>query len=176
MDDLAKELGMSKKTIYQHFKDKKELVQAVFLFDIEMDKFECTKACNDSDNAIQQFINILLFVNSNLKDMNPTVIFDLKKYYPHCWKQFDSFTNDFIFNFVIENIKLGISQGLYRKNLDPQITGTIYISLVHSIIQSGINSNYKISLAKVHEHIMDYHFHAICTEQGLHYLEEHLNL
>lgn len=176
MDDLAKELGMSKKTIYQHFKDKRSLVEAVFLYDLDMDKKQCAMSYQTTDNAIQQFINILLFVNANLKGMNPSVIFDLKKYYPQCWKHFDAFTSDFIFTYITQNIEAGIEQGYYRPTLEPKVVGMIYITLVQAMVHSELEKNKHISLSKVHEHLMDYHIHAICTPKGLEYLTEHLSL
>lgn len=176
MDDLAKELGMSKKTIYLHFKDKKDLVTEVFQYDIEKDKHACTHACSATDNAIQQFINISLLVNNNLKNMNPAVLFDLKKYYPNCWKQFDAFTNDFIFNFVVNNIEAGKDQGYYRPELNSKVVAMVYIALVQSLVQSSFKSHKDIPLNVLHNHMIDYHLHGICTKQGKEYIQQHLKL
>lgn len=176
MDDLASALGMSKKTIYQHFKDKRELVNAVFMYDLEHDKRACIAAGCASHNAIQQFINIGLAVNTNLKEVNPAVIFDLKKYYPKCWEQFESFTGDFVFVNIKNNLELGIEQGFYRKNINPKVVAMIYISLIKTILENSFLTHKDIPLAAMHQQIIDYHLHAICTPKGIEYLEQNLNI
>ena len=174
MDDLAKELSISKKTIYQHYKDKRDLVHAVFEYDLERDKRTCIETAQQTENAIQQFLNISTFVNNNLKDMNPSVLFDLRKYYPECWKQFDGFTKDVVHSFVINNLELGIEQGYYRKEVHKELIAHIYISLVRELVMPKVRRLGDLSLAEIHKEAIMYHLHAITTPKGKKYLTQHL--
>lgn len=174
MDDLARELSISKKTIYQHYKDKRALVNAVFEYDLELDKRTCTEAVQQTENAIQQFLNISTFVNNNLKEMNPSVLFDLRKYYPECWKQFNGFTKDVIHNFVINNLELGIEQGFYRKEIRKELIAHIYIALVRELVLPNLRRPSDLSLAEFHKEAIMYHLHAITTPKGKEYLSQHL--
>jgi AcrR family transcriptional regulator len=173
MDDLAKEMSISKKTIYQHYKDKRALVKEAFDHDLAMDKAACFETCAKTENAIQQFLNISLWVNNNLKGMNPTVLFDLQKYYPECWKSFDNFTREVIYKFMLNNLNSGIEQGYYRSDLHSEFVTTVYISMVKQLVQSEYKQ-IDLSIAEIHHHAISYHLAAICTPKGKEYLNQHL--
>ncbi|MFY0643786.1 MAG: TetR/AcrR family transcriptional regulator [Bacteroidia bacterium] len=173
MDDIAKELSISKKTIYQHYKDKKELVNEAFGHDLELDKRACMETCEQTENAIQQFLNISSFISNNLKDMNPAVLYDLRKYYPECSNRFDNFTKEVVYEFMLNNIVIGIEQGLYRKDLHPEFASTIYISLVREFTTMGLNQ-LGLKLQNLHKEMITYHLYAICTTKGINYFKKHL--
>ena len=173
MDDIAKELSISKKTIYQHYKDKKELVHEAFDHDLELDKRACFETCEQTDNAIQQFLNISAFISHNLKDMNPAVLYDLRKYYPECGKRFDNFSNEVIYKFMLSNTALGIEQGYYREDLKPEFISSIYISMVKEFMKADLNK-LGLSLKDLHKEMITYHLYAICTTQGINYFKKHL--
>jgi len=79
MDDIARELGVSKKTLYVHFKDKNDLIKQIMYLKIEEDQFSCTEVQASSTNAIDELFGIIQLVIEHLSKMNPSVFLDLQK-------------------------------------------------------------------------------------------------
>ena len=96
MDALASELGISKKTIYKYFEDKNELIQSIIVLKAEMDKAMCLECQLNSKNAIDNLINISSLVVEHLGNVNSTVFYDLKKYYPDAWSILEAHKWEFI--------------------------------------------------------------------------------
>ena len=91
MDDISRDLGISKKTIYQYFKDKKDLVNTITALhlDIEKSRFESTEL--RSENSVHELILISQCLRESIKDMRMNVLNDLQKFYPEAWKMFENF-------------------------------------------------------------------------------------
>ena len=86
MDDVARELGISKKTLYQHFTDKDELVQKVVDYHMDMQEQEMKKIACAGHNAIEELLMVSKNITQLLKQTNPSVTYDLQKYYPETWR------------------------------------------------------------------------------------------
>src|SRR5882757_3428711 len=96
MDDIAKHLGMSKKTIYQFFKDKNELVTALVKKKLQQDEDHMCVIISKSGNVIEEMINMMKCSEEIFARINPIVIHDLQKYHPDAWKHFQDFKADVI--------------------------------------------------------------------------------
>lgn len=175
MDDIARDLGISKKTIYKHFSDKRDLVRSVLDKSISAEEQICKTCFQSSENAIRKMINLSKFVSQAHQTMNPAVIYDLQKYYPSQWKRFDAFRVGFISESIKTNINEGQKEGLFRKNINPEIISSLYVQLVKGLITyfSGNPSNY--DFVTIHKQMVMYHLYGICSTQGLTYLEQHIN-
>src|SRR5687767_447362 len=88
MDDIAAGLGMSKKTLYQYYADKEELVSVVFMGIIEQNKNSCISERKSADNDIHEIFLAFDMMQEMFDKMNPVVIFDLKKYHPLVYSKF----------------------------------------------------------------------------------------
>ncbi|MBR9860143.1 TetR/AcrR family transcriptional regulator [bacterium] len=176
MDDLARELGMSKKTIYQHFKDKRELVNTVFDNHLSNDKDVCNTCFEEATNAIEQVLEMSKYVHKSLEGMNPAVMYDIQKYYPNCWQKFQNFTTEFIFKNIKQNIIQGRKEGLYRENFNIDIVASIYVCLVQNMVQPGFAIGQNIEIPNLQAEAIHYHLNSICTNKGTDYLNEHLKL
>ena len=86
MDDVVREMGISKKTLYQYFSDKSELVSAIIDCDSRENMQMHDEAIKDASNAIEQMLGFYNFQARMIRDSNPSVLFDLKKYYPDLYK------------------------------------------------------------------------------------------
>ena len=100
MDDIASNLGMSKKTLYQHFTEKEELVAAALEFDIENNQKDCVRSTNTSNNAIAEVYDIIRVVAEQLRDMNPMVLFEMQKFHPKAFKRFQQHKDEFILKMI----------------------------------------------------------------------------
>lgn len=173
MDDVAKELSISKKTIYQYVSDKDDLVNKTILLHIQSMDHGCMKVVQSEENAILQIIKIAEMMISMHKEMNPSVLFDLKKYHPDTYKMFTDHREKSMMTEVIGNLNLGISQKLYRENLNIPVTAGVYMVLIESCISTDVQSLATLSFADKYNHLIDYHFNAICTPKGLEFIKNY---
>lgn len=175
MDNVASEFGVSKKTLYQYFADKEDLVSQVvdfFLTDKEMD----IKSLEGS-NAIDDIFFIRNRVAYILKLYNNNVELELKKTYPILYQKVYEAKRKLIFDNVSENIKKGIAQGLYRKDLEPTFIAKLHLgrTLYTMNPDYGIFEEYEVSSLALFDNVLNYHMHAICTDDGLKYYKGQIN-
>ncbi len=175
MDDIASEFGISKKTLYQLFKDKEDLVNQVFNYFMENPMFELTM--NKKGNAIDKLFSLRKHIVTVLKSYNNNLEFDLKKYYPALYKKVIEFKKNKIFEDSVQNIKEGISQGLFRDGLEVEFIAKLQVGRMLCTYNpnSGIFGEDELSLIELFDKGIDYHLHAICTEEGLKYYHKQLN-
>lgn len=172
MDDIARELGISKKTIYLHFEDKADLVKKGMAshFVREEKKMQCV--FQDSKNAIDELFNITSCVRENIKSVQPSIMYDLQKYYPEAWKQFNTHKFGFILNSISNNLKRGIEEGYYRAEINVDVVSKLYVSRIEIIFDQDFFPSDKYNLLDVHFEMVSYHLYAICSSKGLKYLEK----
>ncbi|QLE00912.1 TetR/AcrR family transcriptional regulator [Galbibacter sp. BG1] len=175
MDDIAESLGISKKTIYQHFKTKTALVEAsvFYLFDSICNGIDFI--CEASHNPIEELFHIKKFASEYLKDDKSSPQFQLKKYYPKIyeriiWKQFEV-----MYDSVKENIKKGVDTGIFRPEVDVDFTSRIYFSGMVSIKDTELFPSDIYKPSDIAEKFLEYHIRAIATEDGLKILNEFIN-
>src|SRR4051812_9665782 len=121
MDDIAAQLGMSKKTLYQYYADKDELVNAVFETQLTENRNQCVDCSKKGENAIQEVFLSFDMVQELLASMNPAVLFDLQKYHPRGYLKFEEFRNNFLYKMIRANLERGIREELYRPEIDTDI-------------------------------------------------------
>src|ERR1700748_2751015 len=121
MDDIAKHLGMSKKTIYQFFKDKNELVTALVKKKLKDDEDQMSAIISKSANVIEEMINMMKCSEEIFSRINPIVIHDMQKYHPDAWKQFQDFKSGVLINTLEQLLSEGIRQGYIRPEIDVRI-------------------------------------------------------
>ncbi len=173
MDDIAKRLKMSKRTLYELFENKSNLVRMVVEKNIEDEKLLVKKHIRESENAIDVMVNISKTMIQMYKDSHKSVLQDLKKYHNEVWKMIDDFHNNYILFAVKQNLERGIKEGLYRKEIKPNILAAFYI--IQLQLFSDL-SNFKLKKEK-HEELIkqffDYHIYGILSIEGIKY---YLNL
>ncbi|MCB9262937.1 MAG: TetR/AcrR family transcriptional regulator [Flavobacteriales bacterium] len=173
MDDISQELGISKKTLYQYVADKKELVRLSLQHHLESDSEVCSSVMESTENAIQQLLDLARHLAMHFKELNPSTIYDIQKYYPSCWKLFHEHREGFILNQVSRNLERGIKSGLYRKEINPEMVSRIYISLIDASVNLQTFPSKLFNQVDVYMQIMAYHLHAIMSDKGREYYEIH---
>lgn len=175
MDDLARELGISKKTIYQHFSDKNDLVKSIIELKTSMDQALCKNSSLHSENAIDDLINFSRIVVENVGNINPSVFFDLKKYHKDAMAILENHKYEFVLNMMKENISRGIAEGLYREDLDADIIARIYVNNTDLIMNSDAFPWPEFGFERLFMEIVRYHINGISNENGKKYFEKRLN-
>jgi len=174
MDDIAKELALSKKTLYQYFTDKNELVSEVFNFAEEHRKVCMTEVFGKEMNAIQETLAINQHVSKMMKDFNPAVDYDLKKYYPEIYeKKRDAIILN-MYEKQKENIRKGIQEGLYRKEINPEYIARLFILRIVNFHEVPCFDNSDFFKPDFFREIFVYHIRGLASEKGLKVLEKEL--
>jgi TetR/AcrR family transcriptional regulator, cholesterol catabolism regulator len=176
MDDVARELGMSKKTLYEYFTDKNELVGKFLEFHIQKIRcvFEAEK--EDTGNAIDHLLFISKIIFSFLKEMNPSVHYDLQKYYPEIFKSLFEYKRNNMLNSVIQNITRGMKEGVYRKDLKPTIIAHIYVARVEASMDADFLKTNDFTSSELFSEMFTYHIRGISSKKGIEYFEKQICL
>ncbi len=166
MDDIAKHLGMSKKTIYQFFPDKNEVVKSVFKETMLTNKCEFQEITLKSRNAIEEIFEIIKHMENMFTKMNPNLFYDLQKYHQDTWQLFRNFKEKFILETVETNIRKGIKEGLYRKDINIKVIARFRIEQVEFAMNPTIFPPDKYNFADVQTALLDHYLHGIATLKG----------
>lgn len=167
MDDIAAELGMSKKTIYSHFSTKLKLVEATTFFVMDnVNQAICT-ICSGKLNPIDEVFTIKSVIKNQLKNEKSSPHYQLQKYYPKIFKQLKDKQFDSVNECVVENLKRGIEEGFYRKEINIELITRFYFSGNMSLTNNEIFPLTKYSMSALKDAFLEYHIRAIATEKGL---------
>ena len=172
MDDIAQNLGISKKTLYQYVENKKELVEQVISDHIEKEKRVICKVEQQGGNAIDQLMGIADYIKEILPTVSNSTIYDLNKYYPDLLKKFNDFSMDYIYDCIKRNLLLGIQEGLYRKNQNVEILSRFYVVQAMSILDNKIFPHETISLNEIFDTHLKYFIFGIGTPIGINQFEK----
>jgi len=172
MDDVAQELGISKKTLYQIVRDKHDLVERVASTERKWQMRSFEQVLDSGLNAIEQLIVVIRTVNRIMKEYSSTYLYDLKKYYPELYRNFRQEGREKMYDSMVHNIKQGKKEGLYRKNLDEVIIAKLYMTRVEAIQDSEIFSESEIHSPGFFREVLVYHIRGMATEKGLQVLQD----
>jgi len=175
MDDIANEMGISKKTIYQHFANKNDLVEAVTMQMFDTISCGIDEICLEDKNPITEIFEIKNFVMQNLKDEKASPIYQLQKYFPKTFKCLRNKQFEKMEDCVIRNLRKGIELGLYRNDLNLDFVSRIYYSGIHSTKDKEIFPDTMFNAVQLEEMYLEYHLRGIITEKGLKILEKITN-
>lgn len=173
MDDIARELGISKKTLYIHFPDKNTLIErcAAQYVDNLDERINCI--FNEDVNAIEQSYNVFVTILGYINNVQPVVFFDLQKYYPKLWKIYSDIKANVMPTILKNNLQKGKSEGLFRPDLDEDVIVTLYTKITDMIFQDNTFSH--INFKTMYQEFFKYHTYGIATEKGRKFLESKFN-
>jgi len=166
MDDIARHLSISKKTIYQYFVDKDDIVSQATSNHMLHTKTSFDALTGVSKNALDELMRIQMFMRKNMQDMNPSLLFDLKKYHSKAWGAWMEHKNRDIRESVVRNLKQGMEEGLYRNNLNPEILATLRIESIQWLYDGQIVPNEKFKMVDIQTQMLDHFMYGLLTEKG----------
>ncbi len=172
MDDIASQLGISKKTLYLSFSNKKDVVKKVMEYQISNIQCDVVEVCSGVGNAIDELMGIGKKVNEGLSDAHPSIMFDIQKYYPQAWKVLMNHKEEFVFNKMLNNLYDGIKQGLYRNNLNPEVITKAFMVMTEAMMSNQLALPGKFNFQELHLELMRYHIRGIANSKGREYLKQ----
>ena len=173
MDDLASQLGISKKTIYQFYKDKDALVMAVINFELEEQALKCQKTQDIAENAVHEMFMILEDIQQMFKNMNPMTMTELQKYYPEAFLRIQKHKDDFMHQIIKTNLIKGIEQGVYRSEIDPEILSIYRLETSFVPFNAQLYPFSKFDIGKVTLQIIENFIYGVMSIKGLEYMEKY---
>lgn len=175
MDDVASEFGISKKTLYQYFKDKEDLVSRVVEYYIENPIFDLSAKGNG--NAIDRYFYLRNHINKILRYFNNSIEFDLKKQYPKLYKKVHKMKRGKIYSSTVSSLEDGIKEGFFREDLDVELIAKLQVGRMLFTLnpENEIFTEREVANIDLFDRVMDYHMHAICTIEGIKYFKQQLN-
>ncbi|MFK7971273.1 MAG: TetR/AcrR family transcriptional regulator [Bacteroidia bacterium] len=138
MDEIARDLGMSKKTLYQHFANKAAIVMAVSTMQCTQEQVEIDAVCVGAKDAVDELLRVMSWVSKMLTSISPNLIPELKKYYPEAWEMHADHSDTHVINKLSENLQRGKEEGLYRSDVNVDLVARIRAAQ----IDTGFNEHY----------------------------------
>ena len=176
MDDIARHLGMSKKTIYHFFNDKNDLVIALVKKKLEEDECQINKIIEESANVIEEMINMMKCSEEIFSRINPIVIHDMQKYHPDAWSEFQKFKADVLVKTLEELLTKGIKQGFIRPEIDVKILAKMRVNQVEMGFNASIFPVAQFSTWRVQYQLLEHFNYGICTIKGHKLLDQYKNV
>jgi AcrR family transcriptional regulator len=166
MDDIAVQLGMSKKTLYQYYVDKDELVNAVFDTVLVSNRDRCTICTSSGDNAIHEVFLSFDMLEDMLSEMNPALIFDMQKYHPTAYRKFEDFRNHFLLGLIKANLERGIREELYRDDIDVDILSRYRLHAILLSLDPEVFPSNKKRLVFIEQQLLEHFLYGLATQKG----------
>jgi len=166
MDDIANGMGISKKTIYQYYADKDELVDAVVESEFKKNETCCELDKINSANAIEEIFMAMDMMADMFRSMNPSFIFDMQKYHPTAFLKFDQYKNDSLFNIVRNNILRGINEQLYREDIDVDIIARFRVHSLLLAFNPEFNATLKKSISEIAKELIIHFLFGLVSLKG----------
>jgi AcrR family transcriptional regulator len=173
MDEIAGQLGISKKTIYQFYSDKEALVKDIFKGITDQNKERCMKIKSSAENAIHEQYLSSDAAQEIFSNMNSSVLFDLNRFHPNVFAEFEKFKKQFLYNIIKENIVRGIKEGLFRKDLDVNIITWLQLEMISGVFHNEEVMSGKTNAAHFEKEMKDFFLHGLCTEKGLGFISKY---
>jgi AcrR family transcriptional regulator len=157
MDDIATDLGMSKKTLYKTFTSKDDIVLAVMTTHLCQAQGECTLVASTAANAVEEMLNLSAWADKEFSNVHPSIFYDLKKYHPDAWALFSAHKGNFILDQIAKNLRRGIAEGLFRPDLDVEVLARLNLAQIELAFDPDLYPPAQFAPVRVNR-VFDEHF------------------
>ena len=173
MDDIARRAGISKKTLYQHFANKQEVVNESVMWYKEHMRDNCQMTISDSENAIDAMVKMIAFMDEAYKRMNPMAIFEMQRFFPDAYNTFREELAKKDVAMMRENIEQGMAEGIYREGLNADLLARYRVETSLLILQPNLLVNDRSDLLSVAIEVVEHFMYGIMNEKGVKLYQEY---
>ncbi len=166
MDDVARELSVSKKTLYQYFENKDQLVLEVTKQRMLQEVHQYETIPSHAANAIEELSMISKCLKATVRHLNPSMLYDLQKYHNEAWNVFLDFKQGFIRGTISDNILRGKTEGYYRPEINEHILSILRVEIIQLTFDERIFPQEEFDFTEVQMQIFDVFVHGLLTEKG----------
>ena len=172
MDEIAKSLSISKKTIYQYFKDKHAVVFEVTKNKLQQEQKDFENIQAHAENVIDELLKISLHIRKNLRMINPTLFYDLKKFHPIAWEAYQEHKEFCLKKGLLLTLERGIQEGVFREEIDIEILARMRLHQVEMGFDPDIYPIGEFDITEVHMQFFFHFIHGIVNEKGRKLIKE----
>lgn len=166
MDDVARELGISKKTLYQFVESKDDLVNKVIEMHLEEECARSEEVAGMANDALDEMLIIIREGIGEMQRMKSNIIFELQKYHRDAWERLQEYQRGFLYKVVRDNIERGIKEGLYRDDFDVDITAKLHLAQSFAIFDETWFPKPPYSSETLFRETMMLYLQSILSEKG----------
>ncbi len=166
MDEIAAQLGISKKTIYQFFTDKDDMVAAVIDMEIAKNEMDCMHFRDHAENAVHHIFLALESLEEMLKYTNPLMLYDLEKHHPRSYKRLREYKYQFLYGIIVENLQQGIREENYRPDIQVDIVAKGRIESAFLVFNPDVFPHSRYKLSEVQYELAMLFLHGVTTLEG----------
>jgi AcrR family transcriptional regulator len=171
MDDVARETSISKKTLYQCFRDKDDLVRRTLSTHLDAMEQKIESVMASIEDPIEQLEAIAGFVLEHNKEINPSLLYDLRKYHPDSFQLFSQIRETVFRKQIRQNLERGVALGLYRSDLDIDIISRLYLGSVANLLNPEVFPDAEPSFEARYRELIRYHLHGVASAKGIERLQ-----
>lgn len=175
MEDIAKGLGISKKTIYQHFTDKEAILYQVIQEKVTADMTEMDCMAIETANPIEGLMLVLEMMRKNQHEVSPNLLIDIRRYYPQAFSLFRQHLDQHIMKSILENIQKGVFQGLYRKDINPAILARMRVEQIELAFNNEFFPTNQYSMLDIQRELIHHFVRGMLTDQGFIIYNQYVN-
>ena len=175
MEDIAKPLGISKKTIYQHFTDKEDILFQVVQYRILHDQSEVTCMAIDASNPVEEILVVLDMMRKHADKISPNLMMDIQRHYPQAYDLYRQHKENYIMRSILENIQKGIAQGLYRADMNPAILARMRIEQIELGFNNDVFPTDQYGMLEIQYEMMHHFVRGMLTEPGFTIYNQYVN-
>ncbi|SHJ09409.1 transcriptional regulator, TetR family [Cruoricaptor ignavus] len=173
MDDIAKEMGISKRTLYQKYKNKEALLEDVIAYKLD----EGLKEMHEINQRIENPLEVYFYKHENfqqqVKSNKSVFVRQLIKYYPSIFEKYIANFSDQFIKFTVENVKKGREMGLYREDFDEEVYADFVFRLFISYDFNPDQCDTFASRYDFNFKVIDFYLNAITTDAGRHIVKKY---
>lgn len=168
MDDIARRAGISKKTLYQHFANKQEVVNESVTWYKHNTTQNCAAVLSEAENALEAMVRILAFFDGLYKRINPMAMFEMQRFFPEAYQKFRDLLIERDVVMIRDNILQGIKEGYYRENVNADLLGRYRIETSLMVLQPTLLVNDRTDLmSSIALEIGEHFMYGIMTQKGI---------
>ncbi len=166
MDDIAKHLSISKKTIYQYFKDKDEIVHVLFDTYLQKHRMEFNSIAMSSKNVVEEVFSYMKKMHLMLELINPSIFYDLRKYHGKTWDLFNKFRTQYLLEVVEKAIDKGKQDGFVREDIKTKVIARMRVEQLDMGFNPNVFPADKFHVLDVQLAMTEHFLYGICTLKG----------
>lgn len=174
MDDVARELGISKKTLYQFVENKDDLVLKVMERNIEEDCALSELVRAQSSDALDEIFKVIQYHAMDMGRLKSNIVFEMQRYHPAAWEKMEGHIWGHMYKIVADNLEWGVRDGLYRDDFDVDIVSRLHIVCMLQMFDERLFPRPPYTMEALFKEYMLHYLYGIISEKGLKILKEKL--
>jgi AcrR family transcriptional regulator len=167
MDDISKKLAISKKTIYQYYRDKDEIVCLVTERVMEREQEHISMIQAEAKDAIHELNLISQYIRQHGQNVNPSVLFDLQKYHRSAWDIYLKFKESVFINSLMSTLQRGVNEGFFRKEINVEVLAILRLEQIQLAYDADVYPREKFDFREIQLQLFEHFVYGILTPKGI---------